>query len=139
MIDKSLSRSAVAYRDAFRFFFSVGVAVLCFTSVLLSPVPAASIDMSDKLQHLLAYACVAFCGAAGFQGWRHLTTMAGGLILLGIVLELVQLGLPGRTASLGDVAANALGVLLGFLACATTGLLSHPYKPRPPNPEDQRV
>ena len=135
---KELSASEIAYRDAFRFFFAVGVAVLCFTSVF-PRLPTASIGMSDKVQHMLAYACVAFCGAAGFHGWRHLAAMAGGLILLGVALELVQLALPDRVASVADVGANALGVLAGFVACAITGLLSHSYKTRPPGAEGRGV
>jgi VanZ family protein len=95
--------------------------------------------MSDKVQHLLAYACVAFCGAAGFAGRWYLAVLGCALVLLGIGIELLQGLVPGRVVSLGDVSANALGVIVGFVACATTGLVSRSYKLKPPEPEDRPV
>jgi VanZ family protein len=41
-----------------------------------------------------------------------------GLLLLGVAIQLVQLWLPSRTASLSDVAWNAAGMVAGMLAAA---------------------
>lgn len=73
----------------------------------------------DKVEHLIAFGVLAYLF---FRALRHVTPGIGkrGLIALsaflaigaGGVLELYQLGLPHRSAELGDLLADAIGALL---------------------------
>jgi VanZ family protein len=71
----------------------------------------------DKLRHLAAFGVLAWVAV---QGWGH--TRATGwrigtaLLAFGVLIELVQAQVPGRHASLADVAADAAGIALGLLA-----------------------
>ncbi|MBZ9558433.1 MULTISPECIES: VanZ family protein [unclassified Modicisalibacter] len=64
----------------------------------------------DKFNHLAAYA--ALSGALGLAGWR-LAVAAGVAVVYGVVIELAQLGVPGRAGGDPlDILANTLGALL---------------------------
>jgi len=75
---------------------------------------------------LLAHACVfSVVGvtsglASGRRGWRLLMFCLVGAVAVGAMDELHQLRLPGRSADWNDLAADAVGGLLGsfLLGCA---------------------
>jgi len=75
----------------------------------------------DKLAHAAAYGLMGFLLAFGFFKLLHvsLKTKQGGVILtgvgLGILDEVHQIFVPGRSPDLLDVAADALGVALGLI------------------------
>jgi VanZ family protein len=96
--------------------FYVGLGLV----VALSLIPQDAMptpDLWDKAGHGLAYGALAVAGGIGYRGLRALILVALGLLLLGAALELAQSALPGRIASLYDVLANAIGILLGsFIA-----------------------
>lgn len=46
-----------------------------------------------------------------------------GLFMLGFGLEIAQRYIPGRGFSIGDVAANGVGIAMGVLLYATLGIL----------------
>ena len=71
-------------------------------------------DVSDKVQHLIAYFCMALAGGIAFPRRRSLMALGFGLAVLGIGLEFAQMFVPGRFASIGDGVANTLGVVLGL-------------------------
>lgn len=92
------------------------VAVLVMV-VGLEPVPVPEwFPQQDKLHHLLGFAALCFTARLAFprarSGW-----LVAACLLAALLIELCQgLFLPARTASLGDMAANARGVLLGVVA-----------------------
>jgi VanZ family protein len=68
----------------------------------------------DKVYHSLAYLWLA---TIPFFGFRHLKMAFAGAFLMipfGIALEYAQRFVMGRLFSTGDMAANAIGVILGI-------------------------
>ncbi len=86
--------------------------------VALSLIPQDAMptpDLWDKAGHAMAYTALALAGGIGYRGLRGLILVGLGLLLLGAALELTQSVLPDRIASLHDVLANAIGIVLGSL------------------------
>lgn len=88
--------------------------------LLVGALPASSLPSSgqplDKLAHLLMYgglgALLAWGRArARRPAWGWLVAVA---VLVGMADELHQRVTPGRTAEIGDLMADAAGILLGF-------------------------
>ena len=69
---------------------------------------------ADKLYHGAAYAWLGGLAVLAVPGRTAGRLAALSMIVLGALLEWGQSFVPGRTASLGDAAANAVGVLLGL-------------------------
>lgn len=68
----------------------------------------------DKVYHAAAYFWLASLSMTGFSVRRALPA-ALSMIILGVLLEIAQYFIPGRTFSLMDIAANSLGVILGII------------------------
>ncbi len=68
---------------------------------------------SDKLQHLAAFAALTLAAWWAYPGTRW-KAMAG-LFLFGVFIEVVQSGIPGRSAEWGDLVADGVGIALGAL------------------------
>lgn len=68
---------------------------------------------SDKVQHLAAFVALTLAAWWAYPGarWKAIA----GLFAFGIFIELVQLGIPGRSAEWGDLVADGLGIALGAL------------------------
>ncbi len=99
--------------------FWLALAVVAVAS-LLPLVGAVTLAVSDKLQHLLAYAGLAVLAASGYAGRRPVWLIGAGLLVFSGAIELLQ-GLSGyRYAEWLDLLANAVGVALG-LALAALG------------------
>ncbi|MFC5694266.1 teicoplanin resistance protein VanZ [Pseudomonas sp. GCM10022186] len=97
------------------------LARLAFCAVLLvilvaglrsDPVPEA-FENQDKLHHWIGFACLTLSAWLAFPG-VGLRWLALGSLLVSIGVELGQELLPLRTASMGDIAANVIGVLCGM-------------------------
>jgi VanZ family protein len=69
---------------------------------------------ADKLAHLFAYLWLALLPALIVKSPKKIFPLSMALVLLGIILEIGQIYVPGRMFSLGDIGANAAGVFLGF-------------------------
>lgn len=69
----------------------------------------------DKLAHLSLFAVIgmAFGICTDARGWRMVSGALAAAVLVGLIDELHQLALPGRDAGWDDLAADALGGLLG--------------------------
>jgi len=93
--------------------------ILTLFVVVLSVAPSKSVPQvgSDKLGHLIAYACLQIVGTIAFPAPGHVVRLAVGLLILGSGLELVQSFLPSRSAEWLDAAANAAGVAIGATVC----------------------
>ena len=81
---------------------------------------AAVVDAADVTEHadkLVHASLFAILGALGMRGWQqadqHWRVLAF-LLGLGVVTEALQSLVPGRSASIWDWLADAIGVLLGF-------------------------
>jgi VanZ family protein len=73
----------------------------------------------DKLNHLLAFTSL---GLAAW--WAYPTARWQGLCALlafGVLIELVQAGIPGHTAEVADVLADLLGLATAVLAARLMG------------------
>ncbi len=70
----------------------------------------------DKARHLVAFGALAWVAAQGFgRGRPALAAIAAALLGYGVFIELVQSAIPGRHGSVADVAADALGIVIGLL------------------------
>ena len=79
----------------------------------LVPIPAES-GGNDKLMHLLTYALLSSWFSLIVAQANSLFRVCIGLILFGILIEVLQ-GMTGyRTAEFADAIANSLGVLIGL-------------------------
>ena len=71
------------------------------------------LHVNDKAEHFLAYAVL-----ASFPAWLYSRSTAlgtcGMLFTLGVLLEIVQAAVPGRSCELGDALADLAGVVSGF-------------------------
>ena len=96
---------------------SFAIGVLAVTWLSLTPKAALpSIEVSDKLVHLVAYAALGLSGGLGFSRPRSWLLIGAGLITLGCLLEVAQLVVSGRSASIADAFANGIGVVVGLVA-----------------------
>lgn len=76
----------------------------------------------DKWNHLLAFAVLSSLATLGWTtAHRRHRVVAAGLVGYGVLIEVVQAFVPGRSAELADVVADAAGIALG-LALASLGL-----------------
>ena len=72
-----------------------------------------ALGVSDKLEHFSAYFVLAVIPALGFEPRKGLMA-ALSMILLGVLLDVAQLFIPGRDFEYGDIAANTVGVFVGL-------------------------
>ena len=78
----------------------------------------------DKFDHLTAFAALTLTARSGWPGAPRWLTAAWGFGF-GVVIEAIQsLDLVGRTASISDMAANAVGIGLGLAAAAGLAALA---------------
>lgn len=90
---------------------AIAVAVGSLTPAVEMP----TIDVSDKIQHLGAYAKLTFLAILAWPQARLLTGPVMGVIIAGPAIEVLQFLVPGRSASLGDAAADLAGVAIGWV------------------------
>jgi VanZ family protein len=107
-----------------RRFWLVAGWLLVLLIVYLSLRPGEALlpeTISDKLQHVLAYAVLMlWFGNLYLQKlirWRY----AVGFVLLGVVLEFIQLVSGYRSFDQGDMVADAMGVAVGWLLAPPRG------------------
>ena len=78
----------------------------------------------DKGRHLMAFGTLAWVAVQAFGGQRRsVAAIALALLAYGVVIELVQSLIPGRFPSGMDVAADAVGIVLGLLAARRFSLV----------------
>lgn len=92
--------------------FLVVLAVILFSGLKPEPVPQV-FDQQDKLHHLLGFAALMFTQRLAFPQWRVSWAITLSLAAA-VLIELAQALIPNRWASMGDMLANTLGVLLGW-------------------------
>jgi VanZ family protein len=92
----------------------VSIGIVSFCS--LTPRVEFPIDFwqADKVYHFIAYGWLAILPMIGYEKSRPARAASFSMILLGILLEIGQLYVPGRLFSLADIAMNTAGVIFGF-------------------------
>lgn len=94
------------------------LALVAITALALTPGPSLPPALlgADKLKHAAAFAALAGLARLGWPGVR-LWLLALVLLLHGGLIEIVQaMPVLGRDMSLADLAADAIGIALGFAA-----------------------
>ena len=91
----------------------------------LSPHPPSGVSTGwDKANHALAFA--ALMGSGRLAWPPRLALLAGALLAYGVLIELLQAQIPGRSAEAWDVLADALGIAIGAAAHALITRISAP-------------
>ncbi len=88
--------------------------------IFLSLLPGSAIggaEYMDKIAHAVSYGIMGVLAYIAFQTLRKRITIFIFMFLMGVSLELFQIFVPGRGASLYDAAANTAGLALSFLLC----------------------
>lgn len=93
--------------------FFVSLLVLCFAGMRGEPMPQV-FENQDKLHHWAGFACLTVSAYLAFPGTR-LVWLLFWPLLGSMLIELEQSLMPLRTASWGDMVANATGVLCGMV------------------------
>ncbi|MEE8370545.1 MAG: VanZ family protein [Sphingomonadales bacterium] len=91
----------------------LGVAVLLLISLLPKEVLDLEHPFSDKVLHFLAYLAVTLPGALAASSPKRMVLVGLGMVVLGLIIEVLQGYIPGRYPELLDGLANLLGVLTG--------------------------
>src|SRR5262245_29602211 len=80
-------------------------AAVVFAVIFLSLLPGRDlpqVGLSDKLEHVIAYAAMALAGSLAFPRLSGFLLLLVLLPALGIALEFCQLLVPGRSAEVAD-------------------------------------
>ena len=94
--------------------FAVGIVAILILSLLpKSDMP--SVGVSDKIEHVVAYALLGLAGGLGFPTQRAAIVLLVLLPLLGVALEIVQLKVPERSADVVDALADWIEAALALL------------------------
>lgn len=90
--------------------------VLLVMVLSLAPVSiVVPVDEGDKIGHVAAYAALMLWFANLFETLDRRSMFAIGFVALGVVLEFVQGWTGYRTFDVADMAANAVGVVVGWV------------------------
>jgi VanZ family protein len=95
--------------------WTISICTVCYFSLL--PELELPIDFwnADKVYHMIAYAWLALLPMLRFRTRWGAVLAACSMVILGIILEIAQTHIPGRTFSFLDMTANGLGVLAGVV------------------------
>jgi len=91
-------------------------------SVLVLSLIPIDVDLgqgSDKVEHFIAYAGLAFWFGLLYAGWRRQLGFAVGFILMGVVIEFLQGMTDYRDFEVADMVADAIGAFIGFALLQT--------------------
>lgn len=89
--------------------------LLAISYLALRPNPGATMSSGvDKLDHLTAFASLTLAALGGFGPVRR-GRITFALMGYGVLIELVQTQVPGRSAEALDVLADSIGIAAGLL------------------------
>nr|CBX30771.1 hypothetical protein N47_E42830 [uncultured Desulfobacterium sp.] len=69
---------------------------------------------ADKLYHFVSYCWLSVLPMIAYSDRKIALTASLSMVLLGVLIEILQIFVPGRTFAMADIAANTLGVVLGI-------------------------
>lgn len=107
-------------RQIFRLAF-VSIAGLIIYLSLVPHLPLPDLSNIDKVEHLLAYFALQLSGGIAFKRPASIWFVLIFCICLGLSMEIAQLYVPGREASMADMIANMLGIALALVTLAFRG------------------
>jgi VanZ family protein len=112
--------SALKYRTLWLLIGYGLIALVVYLSVTSNPIRIhTGIPYQDKLFHMLAYFTVTGWFVQLIASRRQLLGWAIVFVLMGLMLEYIQSFEPRRQAEFADMAANTIGVTLGYALSAT--------------------
>lgn len=91
------------------------LAAIVFFSLTPAP-PELGVDQGDKLGHFAAYGLVTLWFAQLYTQRRQRVRLFFAMTALGVLMEYAQLATGYRSFEVADMAADALGAALGWLA-----------------------
>ena len=92
------------------------VLAIVFLSLTPAPPHLGDLEFGDKIGHLAAYGLTTLWIVQLHAGLRQRVWLALGMVALGIAMEFAQRATGYRTFEVADMVADAMGVLLGWLA-----------------------
>ena len=95
------------------------VALVIYFSIIRNPPSAFHFSNSDKLTHLLVYFSVMLWFGMIFLPGKTYFILGLGLVMMGILLEVIQGATLYRSMEVLDMLSNTLGVLLAALLART--------------------
>ena len=95
------------------------VLLVVYLSLTRNPPALLTFDNADKFEHVLAYATLSFWFCQIYLSARLGVVISTALIWLGVLLEYMQGWTGYRTFDVLDMAADGIGVLLGWLLTCT--------------------
>ena len=101
-------------RTALRWLFAAGTIAVIVLS-LLPGQEMPSVGVSDKIEHVVAYALLGLAGGLAFPTRRATILLLALLPILGIALEIAQLAVPDRSAEVADALADWIGAAITLL------------------------
>jgi hypothetical protein len=95
-----------------RLVFRIGLFACALAVALLALIPLSETPLTsyDKINHILAFAVLAWLADGAYPGPESAPRRIGLLLLYGLLIEAVQHQLPYRQFSWLDLGADALGV-----------------------------
>ena len=117
MFDRLAESSRREHASAKRAFMVTALLVIGIS--LLPGSDLLDIEPWETLEHVVAYAVLAFVGTLAFPRPRETALLAFFLPALGILIEVCQLIVPGRSADISDAIANTVGVGLVLVPLLT--------------------
>lgn len=107
------------HRNAWLALWLFGVTVLVVVCLLPAP-DLPKLQVSDKVEHALAFALLAASAVQLFERWRALVCIGVGLFALGVGIEFAQgLLTTTRAMEMGDVVADTIGIVFGLSSALT--------------------
>ena len=107
------------FSGVWRFIAFLNIGIIIVLSVIPGPEHIGDIFGLDKILHIFAYGFTMFWCSICYPERKYILVFSSGLILMGIVLEIVQ-GLTGyRMLSVYDMTANSIGVFSGWVLART--------------------
>ena len=110
---------------------SLAVVVIAILSLIPGSI-RPHLVAQPKLEHVAAYLLTAAFLTLGYGKDRYPTLIAAGLSVYSVILEIAQLGIPGRHAQVLDVVSSSIGAVIGCsLAWIALRTLSRTATARP--------
>lgn len=100
-------------RPLWRVALLISMLAILFLATTANPYPVPA-SASDKINHLIAFLELTLLTRLSWPEAKALW-LAPALLLFGLAIEGIQAGLPYREFSLADLAADGVGIALGWL------------------------